>query len=176
MHDEDESISPESQGIAAKIEGLLADPLEAMGYGIVRVQLTGGKRPTLQIMAERTDGGPMSVDDCADISRATSAILDVEDPIKGAYHLEVSSPGIDRPLIRRADFIRFAGFEVKLDADRLIDGRKRFKGRLLGVDDQNLVRLRDAGIDYVIPFGSIVRAKLVLTDDLLKTSPDHPVL
>lgn len=173
---EDIRITPEAQGVAAKIEGMITPSLDAMGYGVVRVQLTGGKRPTLQIMAERTDGAPMSVDDCADISRASSALLDVEDVIKGAYHLEVSSPGIDRPLTKRGDFARFAGFEVKIDADRLIDGRKRFKGRLLGVDDQDIVRLRDAGIDYSIPLGSVVRAKLVLTEDLLKNSPDRPVL
>ncbi|MFD2265454.1 ribosome maturation factor RimP [Lacibacterium aquatile] len=177
MDDNDDiRITPEAQGLATKIEALIDPSLEAMGYGVVRVQLTGGKRPTLQIMAERIDNAPMSVDDCADISRASSAILDVEDIITGAYHLEVSSPGIDRPLTKRGDFARFAGFEVKIDADRLIDGRKRFKGRLLGVDDQDIVRLRDAGIDYSIPLGSVVRAKLVLTDDLLKNSPDRPVL
>lgn len=176
MDSEEIRISPEAQGLAAKIEGMISPSLEAMGYSVVRVQLTGGKRPTLQIMAERADAAPMSVDDCADISRASSALLDVEDVIKAAYHLEVSSPGIDRPLSKRADFARFSGFEVKIDADRLIDGRKRFKGRLLGVDDQDIVRLRDAGIDYSIPLGSIVRAKLVLTEDLLKNSPDRPVL
>src|SRR5215468_7998256 len=114
--------------VAAKVEGLLAPALDALGYGIVRVQFNNGRRATLQIMAERHDGTSMSVDDCAQISRAASALLDVEDPIQGTYDLEVSSPGIDRPLTRRHDFERFAGFEAKLDTDRLLDGRKRFRG------------------------------------------------
>src|SRR3954466_7388357 len=100
--------------IAMRIEGLLAPTLEALGYDIVRVQFNSGKRATLQIMAERRDGAAMSVDDCAEISRASAAVLDVEEPIPGAYQLEVSSPGIDRPLTRRDDFARFAGFEAKL--------------------------------------------------------------
>src|SRR5258708_25130091 len=119
--------------VVAKVEDLLAPVLEALGYGIVRVQLHSGRRATLQIMAERRDGAAMSVDDCAQISRAASALLDVEDPITGAYDLEVSSPGIDRPLTRLQDFERFAGFEAKLETDRLLDGRRRFRGRILGV-------------------------------------------
>jgi ribosome maturation factor RimP len=160
--------------VATKIEGLLAPTLEALGYAIVRVQFTSGKRATLQIMAERTDGAAMSVDDCAEISRAASAVLDVEDPIPSAYSLEVSSPGIDRPLTRRDDFARFAGFEAKLETDRLLDGRKRFKGRLLGIDDENTIRVRDGEVEYAVPYDAISKAKLVLTDDLIANSPDRP--
>src|SRR5260221_6147755 len=121
--------------VASRIENLLHPSLEAMGYGIVRVQFTGGQRPTLQVMAERLDGQGMSVDDCAEISRAVSAILDVADPINTAYHLEVSSPGIDRPLVRLADYSRFAGYHARIETDRLVEGRKRFKGGLLGVNE-----------------------------------------
>ena len=129
--------------VAAKIEGLLAPALEALGYGIVRVQLNSGRKATLQIMAERQDGAAMSVEDCATISRAVSALLDVEDPIPGAYDLEVSSPGIDRPLTRRQDFERFTGFEAKLETDRLLDGRRRFRGRIVGVDEAGVIRVRE---------------------------------
>jgi ribosome maturation factor RimP len=160
--------------VATKIEGLLAPTLEALGYSIVRVQLTSGQRATLQIMAERRDGTAMSVDDCAEISRAASAVLDVEDPIPSAYQLEVSSPGIDRPLTRREDFTRFAGFEAKLETDRLLDGRRRFKGRLLGVDETGTIRVRDGEIEYAVPFDAVAKAKLVLTDDLIANSPDRP--
>ncbi len=163
-------------GVSARVSALIGPSLESMGYAIVRVMLTGGKRPTLQVMAERADGGPMSVDDCADISRAVSAILDVEDPVPTAYNLEVSSPGIDRPLTRRQDYARFAGFEVRVDTARLLDGRKRFKGRLLGIGEDDVVRLRDGTVDFTIPLSMIARAKLVLTDDLLRESPDRPKL
>jgi ribosome maturation factor RimP len=160
--------------VATRIEGLLAPTLEALGYAIVRVQFNSGKRATLQIMAERRDGVAMSVDDCAEISRAASALLDVEDPISGAYDLEVSSPGIDRPLTRRHDFERFAGFEAKLETDRLLDGRKRFRGRLLGVDADGVVWLRDGASEYAVPFEAVTKAKLVLTEELIAHSPAKP--
>jgi ribosome maturation factor RimP len=160
--------------VVAKVEGLLAPALEALGYAIVRIQFSGGRRPTLQIMAERQDGGAMSVDDCAQISRAASALLDVEDPISGAYDLEVSSPGIDRPLTRPGDFERFAGFEAKLETDRLIDGRRRFRGRLLGLADGETVRVRDGEVEYALPLDAVAKAKLVLTEDLIAHSPDKP--
>jgi len=162
----------EAGTVAAKIEGLLAPALEALGYGIVRVQFSGGRKATLQIMAERQDGVAMSVEDCATISRAASALLDVEDPIPGAYDLEVSSPGIDRPLTRRQDFARFAGFEAKLETDRMLEGRKRFRGRLLGLDDDGVIRVRDGETEYAVPFEAITKAKLVLTDELLAHGTD----
>jgi ribosome maturation factor RimP len=142
-----------------------------MGYRVVRVAVTGGRRATLQIMAERTDDRAMRVEDCTEISRTVSALLDVADPIAGAYLLEVSSPGIDRPLVRREDFARFAGFEAKVELSAPVDGRKRFRGRLLGVEGDDVRLLVDA-LPVALPITTVTRAKLVLTDELLAhTSP-----
>lgn len=152
-----------------RIEQIIAPSVESMGYEIVRVQMSGGMRPILQIMAERTDGAPMTVEDCADLSRSVSALLDVEDPIKGAYTLEVSSPGIDRPLTRAKDYERFAGFEAKLETRIAIDGRKRFKGRLRGIADGSVEIEVEQGVAR-LPLDDIQRAKLVLTDDLIRAS------
>jgi ribosome maturation factor RimP len=154
-----------------KIEAMIAPSLEAMGYRVVRVAVTGGRRATLQIMAERTDDQAMRVEDCTEISRTVSALLDVADPIAGAYLLEVSSPGIDRPLVRREDFARFAGFEAKVELSAPVDGRKRFRGRLLGVEGDDVRLLVDA-LPVALPITAVTRAKLVLTDELLAhTSP-----
>ncbi|UKJ73937.1 ribosome maturation factor RimP [Azospirillum brasilense] len=152
-----------------RIEQIITPSVEAMGYELVRVQLTGGQRMVLQVMAERADGAAMTVEDCADISRAISAVLDVEDPIKSAYTLEVSSPGIDRPLTRLKDFERFAGFEAKLETRLAVDGRKRFKGMLKGVDD-GLVCIESEQGAARLEFDNILRAKLVLTDELIRAS------
>jgi ribosome maturation factor RimP len=160
--------------VAMKVEGLLGPALDALGYGIVRVQFNSGRRATLQIMAERRDGAAMSVDDCAQISRAASALLDVEDPIAGTYDLEVSSPGIDRPLTRLEHFARFAGFEAKLETDRLLDGRRRFRGLILGVDADETIRVRAGEVEYAVPFDAVIKAKLVLTEELIAHSPDKP--
>jgi ribosome maturation factor RimP len=157
------------------LEALIAPSLDAMGYELVRVQLQGQQRLTLQIMADRKDGAMMAVEDCADISRALSALLDVEDPITGAYTLEVSSPGIDRPLTRAKDFEQWAGFETKLEAIQPIEGRKRFRGKLLGLDDAGNVRLAietgsgggEATGEVVIALSNVRAAKLVLTDELI---------
>jgi len=156
----------DAMDLPGRIERLIAPTVEAMGFAVVRVQLTGQQRVRLQVMAERADGRPMQVDDCADISRAISALLDAEDPIAGAYTLEVSSPGIDRPLVRLEDFRRFAGFEARLEADRPIDGRRRFRGRLLGVDGTD-VRIETEDGAVALPFADVRRAKLVMTDELL---------
>lgn len=154
----------------ATLIGRLVEPsLNAMGYDLVRVHLSGGQDLRLQIMAERLDGEGMTVDDCADISRNVSAILDVEDPIKSAYTLEVSSPGIDRPLVRLADFERFAGFEARVESAAPVDGRKRFRGKLIGVEDDR-VKIDVEGTTYAVPFDEIHRAKLVLTDELIAAS------
>ena len=160
--------------MTSKVESvapLIEPTLQAMGYVLVRVALVGGAgRPTLQIMAERTDGAAMSVDDCADISNAVSAILDVEDPISDAYVLEVSSPGIDRPLVKKDDYERFAGFEARLETVEPVLGRKRFRGRLLGTD-ADAVRVKlDTGEEVDLPLTRIARAKLVLTDELIAAS------
>ena len=154
--------------LAGRVEALIGPIVEAMGFSLVRVQILGRSRPRLQVMAERTDGEAMLVDDCAAISRAVSAVLDVEDPIAGAYTLEVSSPGIDRPLVRLADFDRFVGFEAKVEMDLAVDGRRRFQGRLLGTEG-DAVRLRMEDSEVVLPYADIRRAKLVLTEELLAT-------
>ena len=155
-----------------KIEVMIAPSLEAMGYRVVRVAVTGGGRPTLQIMAERIDDKAMTVDDCADISRTVSALLDVADPIDTAYHLEVSSPGIDRPLVRREDFARFAGFEARVELNAPLAGRKRFRGKLLGVEG-DAVRLQTEDETVALPLAAVARAKLLLTDELLAASERH---
>jgi ribosome maturation factor RimP len=149
-----------------RIEEIIGPSVEAMGYEIVRVELGGERRRVLQIMAERTDGAAMTVDDCADISRTVSALLDVEDPISGTYTLEISSPGIDRPLVKARDFERFAGFEARIETTAPIAGRRRFTGRLEGLAGET-VRLRLAEGPVEIPLADIGRAKLLLTDELL---------
>ena len=164
-------LAKTSEGLAARVEELIAPMLEDMNYDIVRVRLGGDRRIVLQIMAERVDAAAMTVEDCADISRAVAAVLDVEDPISGAYELEVSSPGLDRPLTRLADYDRFAGFDAKVETSMLHDGRRRFSGCLLGVDGEN-VRLTVDGEEVVLPFEDIAKAKLVLTDELIAAHQD----
>src|SRR5690348_10494299 len=138
-----------------------------MDYRLVRVALTGARRPTLQVMAERRDEAAMTVDDCAQISRSISALLDVADPIAGAYTLEVSSPGIDRPLVRPEDYDRFAGCPAKIELSAPLDGRKRFRGRLLGRTEEHVRLIIGEAGEVRLPLAAIVRAKLVLTDDIL---------
>jgi ribosome maturation factor RimP len=152
-----------------RVEQLVAPTVEGMGFSIVRVLLSGGDRLRLQVMVERQDEQAMTVDDCADLSRAISAVLDVEDPIVEAYTLEVSSPGIDRPLVRRRDFERFAGFEVRIETIQTVDGRRRFHGRLVGVDG-DVVRISVEGEAVELPLAGITKAKLVMTEDLLGKS------
>ncbi|MDT8345102.1 MAG: ribosome maturation factor RimP [Thermohalobaculum sp.] len=140
----------------------------AMGFELVRLRFMGGKRKTLQIMAERPDG-TMEVEDCAQLSRAISALLDVEDPISDAYALEVSSPGIDRPLTRLQDFSRWDGYEARLETDEMIDGRKRFRGVLAGVEgDEVLIEVEEGTVG--LKFEWLSDAKLVLTDELVAES------
>jgi len=147
----------------------LLDPVaEAAGYAVVRLRLMGEHRRTLQIMAERDDG-TMLVEDCTALSRAVSEVLDAADPIKGEYTLEVSSPGIDRPLTRLEDFETYAGYEGRLELDRLAENRKRFKGVLAGVEGDNVaIDLEGEEETALVPFAWIVEAKLVITDHLLK--------
>jgi ribosome maturation factor RimP len=152
-----------------RIAHAIEPSLEAMGYRLVRVVITSGRRPTLQVMAERLDEGGMTVEDCAQISHSVSAILDVVDPIAGAYMLEISSPGIDRPLVRAEDYDRFSGFEARIELTRPIDGRKRFRGRLLGTLAAS-VRLATETGEVRLPLSDVARAKLVLTDDLVDAS------
>ncbi|MBE1236384.1 ribosome maturation factor RimP [Phaeovibrio sulfidiphilus] len=156
------------------LDKLLAPTLEYLGYDIVRVSLQGAGRTTLQVMAERQDGAPMTVADCETISRSLSALLDVEDPIPGTYDLEVSSPGLDRPLVRRRDYERFAGREARIETDRLINGQRRFRGVIEGIDEADMVAIRvpDAPEDQdpvrLVPFGAIIKAKLLMTDALIE--------
>jgi ribosome maturation factor RimP len=151
-----------------RIAGVIAPTVESMGFVLVRVRAMSGKRMTLQIMAERPDG-VMEVDDCARLSRALSALLDVEDPIDGEYTLEVSSPGIDRPLTRLEDFERWRGWTARLETDAMIGGRKRFKGELAGVDGADvLIEIAEGEIG--LPFDALSDAKLVLTDELIEAS------
>jgi ribosome maturation factor RimP len=153
-----------------RITSMISPSVEAMGYRVVRIAFTGGRRPTLQIMAERLDDKAMSVDDCADISRNVSALLDVADPIESEYTLEVSSPGIDRPLVAREDYVRFAGYEAKIETARPVEGRKRFRGRLLGADESAVRLILDGEGEVAVPLGDILKAKLVLTDELLEAA------
>ena len=159
---------------AAAVERLVAPSLAATGYEVVRVLVMGQHRPLLQIMIERADRRAVSVDDCAEVSRTVSALLDVEELIAGSYTLEVSSPGIDRPLTRPEHFARFAGFEAKLETRFPLDGRKRFTGRLLGLEGER-VRIATAEGEMALPLADVQRAKLVLTDELIAAtaSPAH---
>jgi ribosome maturation factor RimP len=159
--------------LAEEIERLIAPTVEDMGYRVVRVKFYSGGRRRLQVMAERADGSPVVVDDCADISRALSTLLDVEDPIGGAYDLEVSSTGIDRPLVRLEDFVRFAGFEAIVEIAKPVEGQKRWRGRIVGAEN-GLVRLDDGRGVVDLKFDGIVKAKLALTDELIaQTAPEH---
>ena len=152
----------------------LLDPVaEAIGYEIVRLRLMGGTTRRLQIMAERPDGD-MNVEDCTRLSRAVSEVLDAADPVSGEYTLEVSSPGIDRPLTRLKDFQTYEGLEARIELDRLAENRKRFRGVLAGVEGQNVgIDLEGEDETAMVPFAWIVEAKLMLTDELLKRGADE---
>ncbi|MGH1458242.1 MAG: ribosome maturation factor RimP [Paracoccaceae bacterium] len=153
-----------------RLAEIITPVIEDMGYELVRVRLMSGKTNTLQIMADKPEGG-IEVDDCAKISTALGATLDVEDPISDEYVLEVSSPGIDRPLTRLKDFDMFEGYEAKLETGELIDGRRRFKGVLAGIEgDEVLINLEEGKetVTVGLQFDWLTDAKLVLTDDLIK--------
>lgn len=155
-----------------KLLTIIEPVADEAGFALVRVRIQGGEgKRRLQLMAERPDGA-MGVDDCALLSRRVSAVLDVEDPFSGAWELEVSSPGVDRPLTRPQDFDTWAGFTAKLELDRLVEGRKRFKGVLAGRDDKGDVLADLEGEDdtAVFPLAWIADARLVITDDLIAES------
>ena len=152
--------------IDRRITEIIAPVIEGLGFEVVRVRLMSGKETTLQIMAQKPDG-TIEVDECGQISTAVSAVLDVEDPILDAYTLEVSSPGIDRPLTRLKDFDQWEGFEAKIETEQLIDGRRRFKGQLAGTEgDEVLIEIPEGTIG--LKFEWLQDAKLVLTDDLIR--------
>ncbi len=149
---------------------ILTPAIEHLGFEVVRIRVQGGKTKTLQVMAERPEGG-IEVDECAQISNAISVLLDVEDPLEDPYALEVSSPGIDRPLTRLKDFETFEGYEAKIETTDMIDGRRRFKGVLAGIEgDEVLLNLEDGGetVTVGLHYDWLSDAKLVLTDDLIK--------
>ena len=160
-------------GPLARIEDDIDAMLAAMGFDLVRLLLIGSEKPRLQLMAEPSNGDPMTVEHCEEISRALSALLDVEDPIKDAFTLEVSSAGLDRPLTRLADFERFTGFKAKAETRHLVDGRRRFSGIIAGVEgDQIVLRTEDgepeSNDEARLNFGDLAKAKLVATDELFE--------
>jgi ribosome maturation factor RimP len=158
---------PQHEGLEARIADAIAPTIESMGYELVRVQVSGKERPVVQIMADRADGAPFRVEDCEAVSHAAGAVLDVADPIKAEWTLEVSSPGIDRPLTRTKDWNRFAGHVATLELMIPQDGRKRFRGIVLGADAEAARLKLDEGGEAAFPRSNIRRAKLVLTDELI---------
>ena len=148
------------------VRALIAPSLADIGYEVVRVMTIGAEHATLQIMAERLDEDTMTVEDCASISRTVSAIFDVEDPIIGAYTLEVSSPGLDRPLVRKKDFERYSGLEAKIELYQALNGQRRYSGMLAGYADGVVTIVTENGATN-LPFEEIDKAKLIITDDLL---------
>ncbi|MCE2575820.1 ribosome maturation factor RimP [Komagataeibacter sp. FNDCR2] len=157
-------------GLDARIAAMIAPALADMGFDLVRVAVLGRESPTVQIMADRADGSLITIEDCEQISHAVGAILDVDDPLPGAWTLEVSSAGIDRPLTRVKDWERFAGHLARAEMNMPIDGRKRFAGIVMGArDGHGLMRLDD-GTEVSLPFADMRKARLVLTDELIEAS------
>ena len=157
-------------GVAGEIAALVEPSLNDLGFRIVRVIISGRNGTTVQIMAERPDG-TMTVEDCANVSRQLSPLLDAHDPIAGHYTLEISSPGIDRPLARASDFVAWAGHEARIETKELVGGRRRFRGTLKGLagnDVQFEVPADQGGPEVVLPIGIIAEARLVLTDELIR--------
>lgn len=158
-------------GLAAKVAAVIEPVLDSRGFRLVRVTVTGREGKTVQVMAERPDG-TMTIDDCEAISRELSPVLDVHDPVAGSYRLEVSSPGIDRPLVRPSDFEDWSGYEAKIELRETIDGRKRFRGVLEGFEDGEIrieLDLDQVGRTVVgLPVALVAEARLVLTDELIR--------
>ena len=164
-------------GLAARVAAIAEPVIEGMGYRLVRVRISAAEGCTVQVMAERADGS-LTIEDCEDISHALSPVLDVADPVDRAYRLEISSPGLDRPLVRRSDFERYAGHLAKVEMNVPADGRKRFRGILLGVEgDAARIRFEDTKAgkadenkEFLLPIEDMAEAKLVLTDELIAES------
>lgn len=159
-------------GVAARVAAVAVPVLQGMGYRLVRIKVSGEAGCTVQIMAERPDG-TMLIEDCEAISKALSPVLDIADPIERAYRLEISSPGIDRPLVRRSDFAEAVGRLVKVETSVQVSGRKRFRGRIVKADDEGVTVETDKpaiGEEFMtaLPFDAIAEARLVLTDDLIR--------
>jgi ribosome maturation factor RimP len=165
---------PHHTGLEAKLAGIVTPTLEDMGFELVRVAVLGKDRPTVQIMADRADGAQITVEDCEAISRALGVVIDVADPIPGAWSLEVSSAGIDRPLTRLKDWNRFAGHRARAEVDEPIEGRKRFSGVVLGADVDTARMRLDDGSEVALPRARLRRARLVLTDELIAATAVRP--
>jgi ribosome maturation factor RimP len=168
---EDEPRLIVEPGLPARVAAIVEPVLGQLGYRLVRVRVSGAEGCTVQIMAERPDGS-MTVDDCEEVSRALSPVLDVADPIDRAYRLEISSPGIDRPLVRKSDFDRYAGHLVRIEMNMPMNGRKRFKGALAGTEGEYARLTRDEVPEgeeatVLLPIEDMSEAKLVLTDELV---------
>ena len=159
-------------GLDRRVADIIEPTIEQIGYQLVRVRLSAQNGATLQIMCERPDG-TMTVEDCEQVSMAVSPVLDVEDPIDKAYHLEVSSPGIDRPMVRKSDFTRWLGHLLKCETSILVDGRKRFRGKIVAADENGFTLERDQPAPgdepvVVIPFTALAEGRLILTDELIR--------
>jgi ribosome maturation factor RimP len=169
---------PVHTGLEARLADIVGPTIADLGYELVRVAVLGRERPTVQVMADRAGGAAVTVEDCEIISRAVGAVLDVQDPIPGAWSLEVSSAGIDRPLTRRRDWNRFAGHLARAELAVPVDGRKRVTGVALGADATHARMRLDDGSEIALPLADIRRAKLVLTDELIAATaqpvPDAP--
>jgi len=152
--------------LAERIKKLIEPTIEDMGFSIVRVDLSGKGDLCLQVMLEPVEDRALTVEDCARCSRAISAVMDVEDPIAGTYTLEVSSPGLDRPLMSLKDYERYAGFEAKIETESLYDGRRKFRGRLRGIENET-IRVEMEGTEWELSFPDVRKAKLMITDDLI---------
>ena len=171
---EHEDRLTDDSGVAGAIGRIVEPAMEALGFRLVRVRVSSMNGCTVQIMAERPDGS-MGIDECEAVSRAISPLLDVDDPVGGAYNLEISSPGIDRPLVRRSDFEKWTGYQARIEMTRPTFGRKRHKGFLRGVSDlavkfERIDTKPDEEIHIELPFSDIVEAHLILTDDLIRES------
>ena len=157
------------------LQDMLEPVISGLGYETVRILTIGQANPTLQIMIDKLDGSDIMVEDCATVSRKISEVLDANDPIKDKYNLEVSSPGLDRPLTVLEHFQRFAGYDAKIETSSEVDARKRFKGKIISVDDRENIHFDMDGKEWVIPFAAVSKAKLLITDELLaRYEETHP--
>ena len=157
------------------LQDMLEPVISGLGYETVRILTIGQANPTLQIMIDKLDGSDIVVEDCATVSRKISEVLDANDPIKDKYNLEVSSPGLDRPLTVLEHFQRFAGYDAKIETSSEVDARKRFKGKIISVDDRENIHFDMDGKEWVIPFAAVSKAKLLITDELLaRYEETHP--
>jgi len=168
-----EIAAPAQLGLEARIAAIIEPTIAGLGYELVRVSVLGRERPTVQVMADRADGQLIGIGDCETISRSVSAVMDVNDPIPGRWTLEVSSAGIDRPLLRLKDWQRFVGHLARVELVAPVEGRRRMSAVILAAD-ATTVRMRDAVGEFEFPMADIRRAKLVLTDELIAASAPHP--